>query len=108
MEGEWQPSSRKWVLRNLKGIMLKTDMDRAEADALLVVQEHYLAIITAKTCFAADLICQMHKDEDVYLKSYENGWELERGIEAYIMRYNIKRPHQSLESATLEEVDGKK
>ena len=44
------------------------------------------------------------KYEDVYLKSYENGWELERGIEAYIMRYNIKRPHQSLEGATPEEV----
>jgi len=44
------------------------------------------------------------KYEDVYLKSYKNGWELERGIEAYIMRYNLKRPHQSLESATPEEV----
>jgi putative transposase len=26
------------------------------------------------------------KYEDIYLKSYENGGELERGIEAYMMR----------------------
>jgi putative transposase len=44
------------------------------------------------------------KYEDIYLKSYENGWELERGIEAYSMRCNFKRPHQSLEEATPEEV----
>ncbi|MFC1467910.1 IS3 family transposase [Verrucomicrobiota bacterium] len=44
------------------------------------------------------------KYEDLYLNSYENGWTLERGIEAYIMRYNLKRPHQSLGSATPEEV----
>ena len=36
------------------------------------------------------------KYEDIYLKSYENGHELERGIEAYIMRYNQTRPHQAL------------
>jgi putative transposase len=32
------------------------------------------------------------KYEDIYLKSYENGWELERGIKAYMMRCNFKRP----------------
>ena len=36
------------------------------------------------------------KYEDIYLKSYENGWRLEQGIEAYIMRYNHQRPHQAL------------
>ena len=46
------------------------------------------------------------KYEDIYLKSYENGWELERGIEEYMMRYNCRRPHQSLEDATPEEVYG--
>jgi len=44
------------------------------------------------------------KYDDIYMKSYENGRELERGIEEYIMRYNFKRPHQSLEDATPEEV----
>jgi putative transposase len=46
------------------------------------------------------------KYEDIYLKSYENAWELERGIEAYIMRYNCKRPHDSLGDATPQEVYG--
>jgi putative transposase len=46
------------------------------------------------------------KYEDIYLNSYENGWELEKGIEAYILRYNFKRPHRSLEEATPEEVYG--
>jgi len=44
------------------------------------------------------------KYEDIYLKSYENAWELEHGIDAYIMRYNFQRPHQSLEEATPEEI----
>lgn len=44
------------------------------------------------------------KYEDIYLKSYENGWELERGIRSYMMRYNCERPHQSLENATPEEI----
>jgi putative transposase len=28
------------------------------------------------------------KYEDIYLKSYENGWVLEKGIESYMMHYN--------------------
>lgn len=44
------------------------------------------------------------KYEDIYLRSYENGWELERGIKSYMMHYNNDRPHQSLEGATPEEV----
>lgn len=44
------------------------------------------------------------KYEDIYLKSYENGWVLEKGIESYMMHYNCERPHQSLENATPEEI----
>lgn len=62
IEGEWQPGSAKRVLRNLKGIVLKTAMDQAEADALLVMQERYLGIISAETVFTAELICRMHRD----------------------------------------------
>lgn len=46
------------------------------------------------------------KYEDIYLKSYENAWELERGVEAYIIRYNLERPHRALKEATPEEVYG--
>jgi len=62
IEGVWQPGSRKRVLRNLKGIAHKTKMDRAEADALLAAEEHYLEKLTPETQFTAERICQMHKD----------------------------------------------
>jgi putative transposase len=48
------------------------------------------------------------KYEDIYLKSYENPLELEKGIEEYILRYNNYRPHQSLSDATPEEVYSQK
>ena len=62
IEGEWQPGSRKRVLRNLKGIIRKTEIDRVEAEALLLAEERYFEIITDETVFTADLICQMHRD----------------------------------------------
>ena len=48
------------------------------------------------------------KYEDIYLKSYENPRELEKGIGVYILRYNNFRPHQSLSDATPNEVYSKK
>ncbi len=62
IEGEWQPGSRKRVLRNLQSIRLKTEMDRAEADALERAENRCFEIITDETVFTADLICQMHRD----------------------------------------------
>ncbi len=44
------------------------------------------------------------KYDDIYLNSYENGWDLERGIDKYIKRYNTERPHQALNEATPDEV----
>lgn len=41
---------------------------------------------------------------DIYLNSYKNAWELEAGIDAYIMRYNLNRPLQALKEATHQEV----
>ncbi|MDR3089121.1 MAG: integrase core domain-containing protein [Desulfobulbaceae bacterium] len=40
------------------------------------------------------------KYEDIYLKSYNNHVELEKGLEAFIKRYNNDRPHQSLNGIT--------
>ena len=40
------------------------------------------------------------KYEDIYLRSYGDGRELRRGLEAYIRHYNYRRPHQSLGGAT--------
>jgi len=44
------------------------------------------------------------KYEDIYLKSYENGLELEKGIQGYITRYNYHRPQESLADATPDEI----
>ncbi len=44
------------------------------------------------------------KYEDIYLKSYETGWELEKGIGAFIDHYNTLRPHQSLNGSTPDQV----
>lgn len=43
------------------------------------------------------------KYEDIYLKSYENPFELEKGIRNFIWRYNTIRPHQRLCGMTPEE-----
>jgi cell filamentation protein len=61
-EAEFQPGSRRKVLCNLLGITKKTEMDRAEYEALVRVQENYLKKITPKTRFTAVLICRMHRD----------------------------------------------
>ncbi len=61
-EAEFQPGSGKRVLRNLPGITSVTEMDRAEYEALLRVQEAYFRKINQKTRFTAALIRQMHRD----------------------------------------------
>lgn len=61
-EAEFQPGSRRQVLRNRLGITSKREMDRAEYKALVRVQEKYLKKIDADTRFTAALICRMHKD----------------------------------------------
>jgi putative transposase len=40
------------------------------------------------------------KYEDIYIKDYENGYELESGLHQYFELYNNQRPHQSLEYKT--------
>jgi putative transposase len=48
------------------------------------------------------------KYEDIYLKSYDNGVELEEGVSSYILRYNMFRPHASLGDATPDETYNQK
>lgn len=59
---EWQPGSRRRVLRNLLGITHKRQMDQAEYNALLKAQTRYLRLISADTRFTAKLLQQMHRD----------------------------------------------
>lgn len=61
-EAEFQPGSGKRVLRNLPSITSISEMDRAEYDALLRVQEAYFKKINQKTRFTAALIRRMHRD----------------------------------------------
>jgi len=67
-EGRFQPGSRGRVLVNRLGIRRKTDIDRAEYQALLTAQEACLKSITGETRLTAGLICRMHRDwlGDIY------------------------------------------
>lgn len=62
VEAKFQPGSRRRVLMNRRGITRKRDMDQAEYEALVKVQESYLHIITPDTRFTAGLLCDMHRD----------------------------------------------
>ncbi len=44
------------------------------------------------------------KYEDIYLKAYTDGWQLEAGLTAYFTFYNEKRFHQALAYQTPEAV----
>lgn len=44
------------------------------------------------------------KYEDIYLKEYRDGWQLEAGLQAYFEFYNCRRFHQSLNYRTPEQV----
>jgi cell filamentation protein len=63
-EAEYEPGSRKRVLKNKLGIRNKSDMDALEAEALAEVQTRYFLedTITAETRFTACIIRLMHRD----------------------------------------------
>lgn len=44
------------------------------------------------------------KYEDIYLKAYQDGWQLEAGLQAYFEFYNCRRFHQALNYQTPEQV----
>lgn len=44
------------------------------------------------------------KYEDIYLKAYTDGWQLEAGLQAYFEFYNCRRFHQGLAYQTPEQV----
>ena len=61
-EGQSEPGSRGRVLLNRLGIRVKTEMDRAEHEALLAAQTAWLERVTAETRFTAEMLRQMHRD----------------------------------------------
>ena len=44
------------------------------------------------------------KYEDIYLKAYKDGWQLQSGLQAYFDFYNCRRFHQGLRYQTPEQV----
>ena len=44
------------------------------------------------------------KYEDIYIKDYSTPRELHNGLDVFFLKYNTKRPHQSLDYKTPEEV----
>ena len=44
------------------------------------------------------------KYEDIYLKYYATPIELEKGVQQFVVRYNMVRPHQALSRATPDEI----
>lgn len=61
-EAEYEPGSRGRVLRNIKGIRSKREMDQSEIDALAEVQDAYLDVIGPDTAITSELVCRMHRD----------------------------------------------
>ena len=59
-EADYQPGSRGRVLRNRLGITKKSEMDRAEYEALLTAQEQYIERVGPNTRFTTQIICDMH------------------------------------------------
>ena len=60
-EAQFQPGARRRVLRNLPGITLKREMDRAEAEAQVRAFEDFSSIYGADHLFNAADISKMHR-----------------------------------------------
>lgn len=61
VETEFEPGSRRRVLRNLLGIRLAGEMSRAESAALLQAQERLVDSFSLDHRFTAGDICEMHQ-----------------------------------------------
>ena len=60
-EAQYEPGSRRVVLKNMLGIKRKPEMDRLEAVALKQAEDILFRKYGAGRCFTAKDICQMHK-----------------------------------------------
>lgn len=105
-EAEYEPGSRRRVLKNRMGIVRKRDIDQIEYEGLVRVQESYLQKITANTRFTRKLIRQMHKDwlGDIYdwAGSYRTV-ELAKADFRWPPAYLVPRHMEKFESGFLRE-----
>ncbi len=105
-EAEFQPGSRGRVLRNKLGITRKSDMDRAEFEALVGVQEAYLERIGPDTRFTAEMIRAMHRDwlRDIFdWAGQYRTVELQKGSFRWPPAYLVERNMQAFEKGLLAE-----
>ena len=67
-EAEFEPGSRRRVLRNRLGIVRVREMQQAESEALLAVQEWALSHFDAEHRFTAPDVCRLHRQwlGDIY------------------------------------------
>jgi cell filamentation protein len=61
VEAQFEPGSRRRVLRNLLGIKSARKMDDAEAAALTAAMDLFVATYHERHRFTADDICEMHR-----------------------------------------------
>lgn len=61
-QAEFEPESRRRVLRNLLGITRVRDMNLAESQALLLAQQRAVEIYSEDHRFTAADICSLHRD----------------------------------------------
>ena len=80
-----QFTSREWVaeLQQYEGLRLSMDGKGRWVDNVFI-----------------ERLWWSFKYEDVYLKAYETPRELERGVAAWLDRYNHYRPHSALDGQT--------
>lgn len=62
IQAEYEPGSRRRVLRNLLGVTSKPELDQIEYERLLAMKEKYLATLGPDTPMDVKLIRQMHRD----------------------------------------------
>ena len=103
--GEFQPGSRGRVLKNLLGITQKNAMDRAEFEALVLAQEHYLHRIGPDTRLTSDLLGQLHRawlgGIYVWAGQYRTV-ELQKGSFRWPPAYLVERNMAALEEGVLQ------
>jgi cell filamentation protein len=61
LSADFQPGSRRRVLRNRLGIISKKEMDKKEFFSLMKTQQDYYKVISRNTVFTAKLIIKMHR-----------------------------------------------
>src|SRR3954464_12439538 len=103
-EGEYQPGANPRVLRNLRGVSRKREMDQLEMESLLRAQTRYLAVVTSKTRFSAEFIRRMHQSWLGRIYPWAGNYrtvEVSKGGFTWPPAYLVPQNMEKFESSTL-------